>query len=398
MRITHGMLTIGEPLPFNIYKANGTVLIRQGVVLYSQSAIDELCARECYSEPPEPISSLLQHEDVQIERIESVASYLQELINRVEITYNNFATDGHNIVKEVTTIASQLVQQLEHYSDELIGIVHLRKDLRYSILRTLQNTIFAVITANRLHWEHKRVVRLACASLTANLALYPLQDELNAQESEIQPWQEKIIHKHPVQAVKMLITMGVRDKDWLEMVGFHHERMDGSGYPNHLIGDSISEGARLMAVVDQYGAAISSREKREAGTGQKVMRDLLSSEQNFFDSQIARVFVAELGVYPPGATVQLSNGETGIVVERKMNRATPIVAAIWSSTGELYGEPIFRQTAAGSIQGFAHHGDAQWLNPDALWGTAKEEAAMFNREKAIGLLATHSTEEDITLF
>lgn len=158
--------------------------------------------------------------------------------------------------------------------------------------------------------------------------MYPFQDELNNQERPIEDWHKQFIRKHPVQSVKMLITMGVRDKEWLEMVGFHHERLDGSGYPNRLQRNSISEGARLMGIVDRYGSSISPRAGRIPETGQEIMRALLAPTQKEYDRELARFFVTEVGVYPPGVTIQLNSGEVGIVVERRITRAAPIVAAI----------------------------------------------------------------------
>ena len=393
------MLELGEPLPFNIYREDGALLLRKGVVLYNQSSIDELCRRESYVSPPgvEGTSSNVAGAE---EESPSAARYIEQLIYRIEIAYNNFATNGHNIIKEVVAVATQLVQQLEQTPDALIGIVHLRKDLRYSIIRTLQNTIFAIITARRMHWERKRIVRLACASLTSNLGMYPFQDELNNQQREIEQWQRDFIRKHPVQSVKMLITMGVKDKEWLAMVGFHHERLNGSGYPNRLKAGAINEGARVMGIVDRYGSAISPRAGREPETGQEIMRELLAPTQKEYDRELARFFVTEVGVYPPGVTVQLSNGEIGIVAERRVSRAEPLVAAIWSSQGSSYPQPLMRDTKKPGygIESFSYHEDAQWLNADALWGERGEEVPLFNRDAAKGLEVEHETEEDITLF
>lgn len=121
MRITHGLLELGEPLPFDIYREDGSLLLRKGVVLYNQSSIEELCRRESYTSPPgADDKSDADH----AEKTPSVTEYIEQLIYRIEIAYNNFATNGHNIVKEVVTVATQLVQQLEETPDALIGIIH----------------------------------------------------------------------------------------------------------------------------------------------------------------------------------------------------------------------------------------------------------------------------------
>ena len=267
MRITQGMIEVEHPLTFDIYTEEGTLLLRKGVVIYNQSQIDNIYERRCYNTP-----------DGEVELFEEAPSeptateYVEDLIYRLDIAYNNFVTNGYNLVNDIMRIAVEVVKQLEDDPDTMIGIVHIRSDLKHSVIRTLQNTVFSVLTAQNMKWEKKRIIKLACASLTANLGMYPLQDDLAKHEGPLEEWQKKMVRKHPSQAVKMLIAMGVKDKAWLQAVGYHHERLNGSGYPNGLAGDTILEEARLLAIADRYGSAISPRVGRKPRNPQDIMQ------------------------------------------------------------------------------------------------------------------------------
>ena len=84
-----------------------------------------------------------------------------------------------------------------------------------------------------------------------------------------------VVKRHPVDGEDMLATVG--DPEIAAMVRHHHERMDGHGYPDGLVGSDIPLGARIIAVADTFDAITSSRAYRPAGTQKKAL-DILSKE------------------------------------------------------------------------------------------------------------------------
>ena len=84
-----------------------------------------------------------------------------------------------------------------------------------------------------------------------------------------------VMKRHPGDGADMLAAVG--DCEIAAMVRHHHERMDGRGYPDGLVGSDIPLGARIIAVADTFDAIISTRSYRSAGTHKKAL-DILSSE------------------------------------------------------------------------------------------------------------------------
>ena len=238
------MVKVGEPLPFNIHTEDGTLLLREGVILYSEQQIENLIARGSYTLPAT--------EEPESRKIES-------LVQRIDDAFTRYMVHGVDISRDLIILSSDLEFYTRHHPDALIGIVHLHTDIKYSVIRAIQNTVLSILISIRLKWEADRITSLARAALSENIGLYPLQDELCKQESELEPWQRKMIQQHPKNAIKILIGMGIRDQVWLRTVGFHHERMDGSGYMNGLVGETIPEEARILAITDRYGAMITPR-------------------------------------------------------------------------------------------------------------------------------------------
>jgi HD-GYP domain-containing protein (c-di-GMP phosphodiesterase class II) len=71
----------------------------------------------------------------------------------------------------------------------------------------------------------------------------------------------------------------------------HHEKWDGSGYPNGLKGKAIPESARIFAVVDVWDALTSDRPYRSAWSHEKALDYILEQSGKHFDPQVVNVFV-----------------------------------------------------------------------------------------------------------
>jgi HD-GYP domain-containing protein (c-di-GMP phosphodiesterase class II) len=84
-----------------------------------------------------------------------------------------------------------------------------------------------------------------------------------------------VIKLHPVDGAEMVSSLG--DPELTAIVRHHHERLDGSGYPDHLSGDDIPLGARIIAVADTFDAITSTRSYRPAKSHKKAL-EVLSAE------------------------------------------------------------------------------------------------------------------------
>ncbi|GIP59172.1 HD-GYP domain-containing protein [Paenibacillus woosongensis] len=113
----------------------------------------------------------------------------------------------------------------------------------------------------------------------------------------------------------------------------HHEKMDGSGYPFHLMGDKIHIYARIVAVADIFHAMTLNRRYRKAQSPYLVLEQLKSEAFGKLDPSIVQTFVEKVTQFHNGMKVLLSNGKTGEIVFSDRNHPTrPMV----SVNGEIY--------------------------------------------------------------
>lgn len=95
----------------------------------------------------------------------------------------------------------------------------------------------------------------------------------------------------------------------------HHERLDGTGYPEGLKGDEISEYGRMVAITDVYDAITADRVYHKGMTPTQGLKKLLEWSGDHLDPLLVKQFIRCIGLYPVGSMVLLESGRLGVVVE-----------------------------------------------------------------------------------
>ena len=106
-----------------------------------------------------------------------------------------------------------------------------------------------------------------------------------------------MLERHPQIGYRMLESLGVDPiADW---VLHHHERWDGLGYPDGLVGDRIPLGARIIFVADAFDAMTSDRLYRAALTREEAVAEVERCAGTQFDPDVVEAFLARVGAQIP---------------------------------------------------------------------------------------------------
>ena len=150
-----------------------------------------------------------------------------------------------------------------------------------------------------------------------------------------------IIKTHPAEGIKLLKLAGNQiDPHVLDIVIHHHEKTDGSGYPDRLEDARISRFAKMAAVCDVYDAITSNRPYKAGWNPAESLRRMAEWTNGHFDARIFHAFVKSLGIYPIGSLVRLNSGRLGIVMEQSQKSLlTPTVKVFFSTRSETRIKP-----------------------------------------------------------
>ncbi|NMT62543.1 HD-GYP domain-containing protein [Marinobacter orientalis] len=122
----------------------------------------------------------------------------------------------------------------------------------------------------------------------------------------------------------------------------HHERLDGSGYPEGLKGEEISLYGRMVAITDVYDAITADRVYHKGMTPSQGLKKLLEWSGSHLDPALVREFIRCVGLYPIGSLVLLESGRLGVVVETSDDdQRLPVVRVMYNTRFRL---PITMET------------------------------------------------------
>jgi HD-GYP domain-containing protein (c-di-GMP phosphodiesterase class II) len=198
-------------------------------------------------------------------------------------------------------------------------------DQNYLISHSVRSTIIAIIIGSYLKLPAHRLIELGVAALLHEVGMIKLPANIYLNNRPLSLQERKAILTHPILSFNML-----KNYDFPLVISLaaleHHERENGSGYPQKITGEKISLYAKIIAVACSYEALSSKRPHKEAKDGYTGMLELLKNEGKQYDDTAVRALVFSLSIYPLGLYVLLSSGKKGQVVDvNPENPRYPIV-------------------------------------------------------------------------
>ncbi len=143
----------------------------------------------------------------------------------------------------------------------------------------------------------------------------------------------EVIKNHPRRGWEMLKESFGVDEIALDVCLHHHEKMDGSGYPDRLKGEEISLEARMGAICDVYDAITSDRCYKKGWEPAEALKKMAEWKDGHFDDTVFKAFVKTVGIYPVGTLIKLHSGRLGIVTEQSAKTLLkPKIKIFYSST------------------------------------------------------------------
>jgi len=149
-----------------------------------------------------------------------------------------------------------------------------------------------------------------------------------------------VIRKHPMDGYNILRRSPGMSQVALDITRHHHERRDGTGYPDGLAGDAISELAQMAAIVDVYDAITADRCYHKGMPAAVALRKMYEWSKFHFNPQFVQEFMRCVGIYPVGTLVLLESGRLGVVVElHESNLLAPKVNVFFHAKKNVYIKP-----------------------------------------------------------
>jgi HD-GYP domain-containing protein (c-di-GMP phosphodiesterase class II) len=236
--------------------------------------------------------------------------------------------------------AKQLVEEISDSVSRnpgaLISLARLKTADDYTYMHSVAVCAMMVGLAKQLGLDEAQTRLAGMAGLLHDMGKVMIPLEVLNKPGKLTDAEFTIIKTHPVEGHRLLLLNSAIDPLVLDACLYHHEKMDGSGYPKGLKGDEISLMAKMNAVCDVYDAITSNRPYKTGWDPAESLRKMAEWANGHFDGKVFQAFVKSLGIYPIGSLVKLTSGRLGVVVSQTTKSlTTPCVKVFFSTKSNM---------------------------------------------------------------
>jgi putative nucleotidyltransferase with HDIG domain len=254
----------------------------------------------------------------------------------------------------------------------LISLARLKSVDDYTYMHSVAVCAMMVALARQLGMDEEQTRSAGLAGLLHDMGKVQVPLSILNKPGALTHAEFVRIQSHPADGLRMLLGGANVDPVALDVCLHHHERMDGSGYPEKLKGEDISVFAKMAAVCDVYDAITSNRPYKPGWDPAESLHKMSEWASAHFDREVFQAFVKSLGIYPVGSLVRLTSGRIGVVVEQHTQSLTkPVVKVFFSTKANIRipAETVDLSSVDTTEKIAAREDPAKWHFPDlhALW-------------------------------
>ena len=223
-----------------------------------------------------------------------------------------YSTVRESYVENMIHIANEMIDELLKKKSLIIQQIDIRNMENYNYSHSVNVAILSIIVGISLKCNREELVKIAVAALLHDIgkALLP-KNILYKKERTLK--EEKTLKSHCELGYCYLSKYSNIDEDIRLAVLYHHENIDGSGYPKKLKGDQINKIAKIISIANYYDNFMASGYMLGENLPSNVLEKIMAYVGCSFDYDIVKSFYRLVEPFLRGTVVKLNNGEIAIV-------------------------------------------------------------------------------------
>lgn len=278
------------------------------------------------------------------QEVKSAKRIYQDYESSVAKLYSGFQKSKAIDVKAAKEAVSGIVESMIRNPDACLLLQQIKRKGDYHYNHAIGTSIWSTALARQIGLPKDKMNTIALAALLCDIGKTAISDRILHKPGELSPEEFNLVKGHVLAAEEddgdeNLQGLSNEVKD---IILHHHERHDGSGYPDGLQGDDIPVFARVVGIADAYDAMTSRRPYAAAMAPYEASRELYKLRDTEFQAEIVEEFIQTLGLYPVGTLVELNDGRVGIVVsEYRASRLRPKLLIVLDKEKQPVKEPFY---------------------------------------------------------
>lgn len=246
-----------------------------------------------------------------------------------------------DFVTPLNQMADEIIDELSSVRDNPLEYVNIKSIENYLYMSSLNCGILSALMAMNLSYNRDMIKQIFLAGIFHDVGMAMIPRDVFYKKGELVIEEKLMILNHPKSGHEYL-----KDKNFLsayvkQATLQHHEKLDGSGYPNRTSGKEISQISQIIGIADIFDAMISDRPYSRATTPNEALEFLLGSAGRLFDVELIQLFTKKINPYPPGSLVKLSSGQVAVIDEVTLGLSLrPKIRLITGTKGAYQYKPV----------------------------------------------------------
>jgi HD-GYP domain-containing protein (c-di-GMP phosphodiesterase class II) len=240
----------------------------------------------------------------------------------------------------VTPVVENITASILRNPGALLGLLRIKNKDDYTFLHSVSVCTLLVAFCRSRNMDDETTYQAGLGGLLHDTGKALVPDSILNKPGRLTDEEFEIIKRHPRDGYDILCKTPAIGPIPLDITLHHHERRDGSGYPDRQPAEAISELAQMAAIVDVYDAITSDRIYHKGLPAAEALRKIYEWSKFHFNPEYAQEFVRCVGIYPVGTLVLLESGRLGVVVEaHESSLLTPKVNVFFDTHSQAHITP-----------------------------------------------------------
>ncbi|QAT43363.1 HD-GYP domain-containing protein [Aminipila luticellarii] len=243
-------------------------------------------------------------------------------------------------------VSSSLMDHILSKDEYILNMVEIKTFDNYTYSHSINVASLATLIGIQLGYSRVSLQELTSAGLMHDFGKLEVPIGIVNKPSSLTTEEFAVMKKHPTLAVNKLKSSMKISLTVLDGIASHHEKYDGTGYPNGLSGANIPLCGRILAIADVYDALTTARSYRPAWQTKDALDFMASNSGTHFDPDILNAFFKTISVYPVGTMVKLTDDSIALVIKNTPGcMLDPVVRILSSKRSDMGTEFDLAKTA-----------------------------------------------------
>nr|WP_314542765.1 HD-GYP domain-containing protein [uncultured Massilia sp.] len=310
--------------------------------LEEAAAVTEAAVAAIAAKPVAPLRTTLAEE---FDRAVTIRRQAADLVKSVmQDARLGKAVEMDRVAPVVENVTASILRN----AGALLGLSVIKNKDDYTFLHSVSVCTLLVAFCRSRKMDVDTIYQAGIGGLLHDTGKALIPDHILNKPGRLTDEEFDIVRRHPKDGYDILRrTEGIGPIP-LDITLHHHERRDGSGYPDRQAGDAISELAQMAAIVDVYDAITADRSYHKGIPPAEALRKIYEWSKFHFNPELTQAFMRCVGIYPVGTMVLLESGRLAVVVEaHETSLLTPKVNVFYSTKSQTYIKPEMVDLARG---------------------------------------------------